>query len=74
MITGELKNGKTLKINTSFYDDIKSIINESRKAAVRSVDFQRVVMYWHLGERIFVEEQQGGVEERISEITILVVP
>ncbi|MCL2207248.1 MAG: PDDEXK nuclease domain-containing protein, partial [Fibromonadales bacterium] len=26
---------------------------------IRSVDFERVLMYWKLGERIFVEEQQG---------------
>ena len=26
---------------------------------MRSVDFQRVQMYWHLGKRIFEEEQHG---------------
>jgi hypothetical protein len=26
---------------------------------VRSVDFQRVLMYWSIGKRIFEEEQQG---------------
>lgn len=40
-------------------DDIKKIIEESRKNAVRSVDFCRVQMYWHIGQRI-VEEEQGG--------------
>jgi len=43
----------------SFYGDIKDIIQDSRAAAARSVDFQRVLMYWRLGERIFLEEQQG---------------
>jgi hypothetical protein len=46
-------------ISTSFYGDIKNIITEARSNAVRSVDFQRVLMYWRLGERIFVEEQRG---------------
>lgn len=36
---------------------IKQIIAQAREQAVRSVDFQRVLMYWHIGERIFVAEQ-----------------
>jgi len=48
-----------LNVSISFYDDIKSIIIDSRNAAIRSVDFHRVLMYWRLGERIFVEEQHG---------------
>jgi len=43
----------------SFVQDIKSIIGQARVQAVRSVEFHRVQMYWKLGERIFVEEQQG---------------
>ena len=39
--------------------DIKQIILQSRETAIRSVDFQRVLMYWHIGKRIFEEEQQG---------------
>lgn len=42
-----------------FVSDIKSIINVSRANAVKSVDFERVKMYWQIGERIFVEEQNG---------------
>lgn len=40
-------------------DDIRSIIDKSRTKAIRSVDFCRVQMYWHIGQRI-VEEEQGG--------------
>jgi hypothetical protein len=47
------------QISQTFYDDIKKIITESRGNAARSVDFHRVLMYWELGERIFVEEQHG---------------
>ncbi|MEW6086843.1 MAG: PDDEXK nuclease domain-containing protein [bacterium] len=43
----------------NFISEIKEIINQSRVAAIRNVDFQRVLMYWHIGKRIFEEEQQG---------------
>lgn len=43
----------------SFFQDIKGIIDGARANAVRSVDFCRVQMYWHIGRRI-VEEEQGG--------------
>ena len=46
-------------IKDNFISDIRGIINTARDAAIRSVDFHRVQMYWHLGERIVVEEQQG---------------
>jgi len=39
--------------------DLREIIEQSRENAVRSIDFCRVQMYWHLGRRIFEEEQQG---------------
>ena len=45
------------EINQVFVDDIRNIILNARKEAIRSVDFQRVLMYWRLGERIFIEEQ-----------------
>ena len=47
-----------LQANT-LYTDIRKIIETARSNAVRSVDFCRVQMYWHLGKRIFEEEQQG---------------
>ncbi len=40
-------------------DDARNIIESAKSAAVRSVDFSRVQMYWNLGRRIFEEEQQG---------------
>lgn len=39
--------------------EIRSIIDNARANAVRSVDFCRVQMYWLIGRRI-VEEEQGG--------------
>jgi hypothetical protein len=53
---------KTIQLNNNFVSDVRNIIATSRNIAIRSVDFERVIMYWKLGERIFVEEQQG--EER----------
>jgi predicted nuclease of restriction endonuclease-like (RecB) superfamily len=51
-------------VNPSFYADIRSIIIDARDNAVRSVEYTRMMMYWHLGERIFIEEQRG--EERAA--------
>ncbi|MDR2269937.1 MAG: PDDEXK nuclease domain-containing protein [Sphingobacterium sp.] len=39
--------------------DIKAIIAQSKDNAIRAVDHQRTLMYWHIGKRIFEEEQQG---------------
>ncbi|MDR0981658.1 MAG: PDDEXK nuclease domain-containing protein, partial [Culturomica sp.] len=49
----------SLPIRTEFLADVRNIIAVSRENAIRSVDFTRVVMYWKIGERIVVEEQQG---------------
>ena len=47
------------KKENTFLNDIREIIDAARQNAVRSVDFCRVQMYWHMGKRIFEEEQQG---------------
>lgn len=47
------------KLSTAFVQDVKDIIGQARAQTVRSVEFQRVEMYWSLGERIFNEEQEG---------------
>lgn len=46
-------------LSGKFIQEIKEIILTSRTNAVRSVDFCRVQMYWHMGKRIFEEEQAG---------------
>ncbi|MFR9527646.1 MAG: PDDEXK nuclease domain-containing protein [Rikenellaceae bacterium] len=48
-----------ITIREGFISEIKNIITSARAAAIRSVDFTRVQMYWKLGERIVVEEQEG---------------
>ncbi len=38
---------------------IKSVISASKERAIRSIDNERVLMYWEIG-RIIFEEEQGG--------------
>ncbi len=47
-------------VGDKFVSDVKEIIKSARAEAVRSVDSTRVQMYWRLGERIVVEEQNGN--------------
>jgi len=39
--------------------DIIAIIHNAKDKAIRLVDQERTLMYWHIGKRIF-EEEQGG--------------
>lgn len=48
-----------MNLSNNLIQDVKHLIAQSRERAVRAVDFQRTVLYWHIGERIFNEEQQG---------------
>ena len=48
-----------MQLNQSIISDIKSIIAQSRDRVIRAVDHQRTLMYWHIGKRIFEEEQEG---------------
>lgn len=56
--------------STAFYNDMRNIILEARNNAVRSVEYTRMIMYWHLGERIFVEEQRGQDRAEYGEYLI----
>ncbi|MGN6437064.1 MAG: PDDEXK nuclease domain-containing protein [Agriterribacter sp.] len=46
-------------IRSSIINDLKVIIAQSKDNAIRAVDHQRTLMYWHIGKRIFEEEQAG---------------
>lgn len=59
-----------MNLSKSILSDIQFIIAQAREKAVRSVNFERVVMYWKIGERIFEEEQQG--EQRAEYGTYLI--
>lgn len=59
-----------MNLSKSILTDIQAIIAQSKERAVRSVNFERVLMYWKIGERIFEEEQQG--EQRAEYGTYLI--
>ena len=59
-----------VELNRQFVSDIRKIITSARERAIRSVDSERVRMYWKLGERIFMEEQ-GGAERAEYGINLL---
>ena len=40
-------------------EDVKLLISGAKSSAIRAVDFQRVLLYWNVGQRIF-DEIQGG--------------
>ena len=57
-------------INQDFCDDMRNIIIEARNSAVQNVERIRVMMYWRLGERVFVEEQRGKDRAEYGEYLI----
>ncbi len=57
-------------IKPELVQQIQGIIAQSRERAIRSVDTERVLMYWQIGKVIFEEEQQG--EDRAEYGTFLI--
>ena len=45
--------------NNSFVSDIKQLIEQSRRAAYAAVNSIMIDTYWHIGQRIVEQEQQG---------------
>ena len=50
---------ETLKIDRSFLDDAKRIIDKGRNAAYGAINAAMISTYWYLGKRIVEEEQRG---------------
>lgn len=48
-----------MNLKHSLISEIQTIISESRQRAIRSVNHERVLMYWKIGKVIFEEEQDG---------------
>lgn len=48
-----------MMVRKEIVSEITAIILQSREKATRSVDVERVMMYWNVGRKIFDEEQQG---------------
>ena len=57
-IENNLKNEDML-VNSSILNEVKNIIAAAKEKAIRAIDNERVLMYWHIGKAIFEEEQQG---------------
>ena len=45
--------------STSLYSEIRTILENARQSAYRSVNFAMVIAYWKIGKRIVEEEQKG---------------
>jgi len=45
--------------NQELLENIVSLIHNAKETAIRSVDFQRVLLYWNIGKHIFETEQEG---------------
>jgi len=58
------------QLSTSFIQSVKQIIAKAQNNAVRAVNQERVLMYWHVGRHIIEEEQQG--KERADYGTFLI--
>lgn len=65
-----ITQNETLTNQDALVGEIRTIIYRARSAAVRSVDSNRVLMYWNIGRRIVEEEQQG--KERADYGTYLI--
>ncbi len=61
---------KKMQIKKELIQEIRQIIANSQTKAIRSVDTERVLMYWNIGRKIFEEEQQG--EDRAAYGTFLI--
>lgn len=48
-----------MKLEKQLIGQIKSIVSSAQERALRSINTERVQMYWQIGKLIFEEEQQG---------------
>ena len=69
-MVNEIEKNNALMNHETFVGEIRTIIDHARSAAIRSVDFNRVQMYWNIGRRIVEEEQHG--KERADYGTYLI--
>jgi len=47
-------------VSPTFVDDVRTIIEQGKQQAYMSVNASMIETYWHIGERIVKEEQQGA--------------
>lgn len=59
-----------MEIKRGFIEQIQAIIVSAQARAIRSVDTERVLMYWQIGKAILEEEQQGKERAAYGEFLI----
>lgn len=59
-----------MEIKISLIQQIQRIISTAKERAIRSVDTERVSMYWEIGRVIFEEEQEGKERAGYGEFLI----
>lgn len=59
-----------MHLRQDLIQQIHGIIASARERAIRSVDTERVLMYWHIGRVILEEEQQGKERAGYGEFLI----
>lgn len=65
-----LNGGINMQLKQELIQQIQSIISSAKERAIRSVDTERVLMYWQIGKVIFEEEQQGKERAGYGEFLI----
>ena len=48
-----------MELEKSFIADIRGILSTARQKAYAAINYTMVQAYWHVGKRIFEEDQQG---------------
>ena len=59
-----------MNVTKNILNQIQSIIANAQARAIRSVDTERVLMYWQIGKVIIEEEQQGKERAEYGEFLI----
>jgi len=59
-----------MQLKKELIQQIQSIITSSKERAIRSVDTERMLMYWQIGKVIFEEEQNGRNRANYGEYLI----
>ncbi len=47
------------EVSKQFIEEVKTLVLDAQKRAIRFVNTERVVFYWNIGKNIFEEQQKG---------------
>ena len=70
LVNGPEKLEMQMILKQELIQQIHSIITSAKERAIRSVDTERVLMYWQIGKVILEEEQQGKERAGYGEFLI----